>query len=101
MRIHPSDVAIATTVVIPSNARDLQVRSRDCRSLAPLGMTRWAALGMTVVLIAACAKSDSVATAASNGDVDSAASSITAAALLQHIKDLSADSMEGRAPGTP
>src|SRR5205823_2212223 len=33
--------------------------------------------------------------------VISAAQAITAQDLLQHIKDLSADSMEGRAPGTP
>jgi Zn-dependent M28 family amino/carboxypeptidase len=32
---------------------------------------------------------------------DTAAQAITADGLLQHIKDLSADSMEGRAPGTP
>ena len=33
--------------------------------------------------------------------VTAAAQAIDTAALLQHIKDLAADSMEGRAPGTP
>ena len=33
--------------------------------------------------------------------IDTAGAAITADGLLQHIKDLSADSMEGRAPGTP
>lgn len=33
--------------------------------------------------------------------VSTAAQAITADGLLQHIRDLSADSMEGRAPGTP
>lgn len=33
--------------------------------------------------------------------VTTAAQAIDSASLLQHIKDLSADSMEGRAPGTP
>jgi Zn-dependent M28 family amino/carboxypeptidase len=68
------------------------------RSLALFGAI-W--LGMT-----ACAKPDSSATAgappaASAAAIDTAASAITAEALLQHIKDLAADSMEGRAPGTP
>ncbi|HEY7396372.1 MAG TPA: peptidase M28, partial [Gemmatimonadaceae bacterium] len=49
-----------------------------------------------VVAASACAKTDSAATAA-----DGAANAITADGLLQHIKDLAADSMEGRAPGTP
>jgi Zn-dependent M28 family amino/carboxypeptidase len=59
--------------------------------------------GMTVLsTITACAKpgGDAVATA-SSGAADSAAQAITADGVLQHIKDLSADSMEGRAPGTP
>jgi len=34
-------------------------------------------------------------------DADSAANVITAPALLQHIRDLSDDSTQGRAPGTP
>ena len=41
---------------------------------------------------------DTTATAAA---VTAAAQAIDSASLLQHIKDLSADSMEGRAPGTP
>jgi len=42
--------------------------------------------------------SDSAGTAPG---VAAAANAITADSLLQHIKDLSADSMEGRGPGTP
>ena len=38
---------------------------------------------------------------ASDSGVTTAARAISADSLLQHIKDLSADSMEGRAPGTP
>jgi Zn-dependent M28 family amino/carboxypeptidase len=38
---------------------------------------------------------------ASAAAVDTAAQAITSADILQHIKDLAADSMEGRAPGTP
>jgi Zn-dependent M28 family amino/carboxypeptidase len=38
---------------------------------------------------------------ASAASVDTAAQAITSVDILQHIKDLSADSMEGRAPGTP
>src|ERR1035437_4363693 len=47
---------------------------------------------------AGSANSGATASAAS---VDTAAQAITSADILQHIKDLSADSMEGRAPGTP
>jgi len=55
------------------------------------------------IAVAACAKTDATKSggATSSADVDSAAQAITADALLQHIKDLSADSMQGRAPGTP
>jgi Zn-dependent M28 family amino/carboxypeptidase len=50
------------------------------------------------LLVAACAK-DSAATSAVA--IDTAAQQITADSLLQHIRDLSDDSTEGRAPGTP
>ncbi len=55
-----------------------------------------AVLGMTMFV--ACAKPDA---RASSAQVDTAATAIASSELLQHIKDLSADSMEGRAPGTP
>ena len=51
--------------------------------------------------IAACAATSDRSSAAQGAAVDTAAQSISADGLLQHIKDLSADSMEGRAPGTP
>jgi Zn-dependent M28 family amino/carboxypeptidase len=65
--------------------------------------------GAALVLAAAaagCAKGGSDAASGgvastSTPAVDTAAAAITAGGLLQHIKDLSADSMEGRAPGTP
>jgi Zn-dependent M28 family amino/carboxypeptidase len=58
------------------------------------------------LIVAACAKtSDSSAASGSsdprNSDVAQAAKAITAPELLHHIKDLSDDSLEGRAPGTP
>jgi Zn-dependent M28 family amino/carboxypeptidase len=63
------------------------------------------AAACALVTTADCAKSDSAADASSKpvnlADVDSAGQSITAEALLQHIKDLADDSMEGRGPGTP
>ena len=60
-------------------------------------------LGTAAFLLAACAKSEQRAAnaPASPATLDTAAQAITSDALLQHIKDLSADSMEGRAPGTP
>ncbi|HEX6965514.1 MAG TPA: M28 family peptidase [Gemmatimonadaceae bacterium] len=55
--------------------------------------------------LAACSHASSNATAADSAGtspaVTTAAQAITANELLAHIKDLSADSMEGRAPGTP
>ena len=51
--------------------------------------------------IAACAATTDRSPASQGAAVDTAAQVITADGLLQHIKDLSADSMEGRAPGTP
>ena len=54
------------------------------------------------VAIAALALAAACSTPSSGGATDAAAAqSITADAILGHIKDLSADSMEGRAPGTP
>jgi Zn-dependent M28 family amino/carboxypeptidase len=66
-------------------------------------MPRLRLLGTAILVTTfACAKGDSSGSAtASNADLDAAANNITADGLMQHIKDLSADSMEGRAPGTP
>ena len=47
------------------------------------------------------ADADSASSFQSSEGVATAADAIAADSLLQHIKDLSADSMEGRAPGTP
>jgi Zn-dependent M28 family amino/carboxypeptidase len=56
-----------------------------------------------LVVAANCAKGDGAATQGpvNTADADSAAQAITAEGLLQHIKDLADDSMEGRGPGTP
>src|SRR5665213_2249498 len=64
--------------------------------------TRASALPLAALfcLLAACSNS-SGETRVAAGAVDTASSAISADGLLQHIKDLSADSMEGRAPGTP
>ncbi|MDE3128023.1 MAG: M28 family peptidase [Gemmatimonadota bacterium] len=50
---------------------------------------------------AACTASPAGDPAGTAPAVLAAAKAISADSLLQHIKDLSADSMEGRAPGTP
>src|SRR5438270_12664183 len=74
------------------------VNSRYHRILIPLVPAVLLALAVAIV---ACGKAsyDSVATSAtSSAAVDTAAAAISADGLLQHIKDLSADSMEGRAP---
>jgi Zn-dependent M28 family amino/carboxypeptidase len=53
--------------------------------------------------MANCAKGDGAANdgPVNTADADSAGQAITAEGLLQHIKDLADDSMEGRGPGTP
>ncbi|HEY6825733.1 MAG TPA: M28 family metallopeptidase [Gemmatimonadaceae bacterium] len=70
--------------------------------------SRYASLHRTTALVAVlsvagCAgeKSGTSSTgAASSASVDAAAGAITSEGLMQHIADLSADSMEGRGPGT-
>src|SRR3954464_13153757 len=62
------------------------------------------AAGCALIATADCAKRDSPARADKPVDLaaaDSAGQAITANGLLQHIKDLADDSMEGRGPGTP
>jgi Zn-dependent M28 family amino/carboxypeptidase len=56
-------------------------------------------VGLLCCATAACTVTDK--SPANGSGADSAAKAITANGLLQHIEDLSADSMEGRAPGTP
>lgn len=56
---------------------------------------------VAVVALAACTKADSSSAPVNTAAADSAGQAITADGLLQHIKDLAADSMEGRGPGTP
>ena len=58
-------------------------------------------LAAVLCCAAAACTSEKTAGGASSAGVDSAALAITPNGLLQHIEDLSADSMEGRAPGTP
>ena len=57
-------------------------------------------IATAVLAAAACAKSPSANSAGNDPATLQAAQAIDTAGLLQHIKDLSADSMEGRAPGT-
>jgi len=53
-------------------------------------------------LATACSKTSSAGTSTgTTAAADTAAQAITADSLLQHIRDLSDDSTEGRAPGTP
>lgn len=58
---------------------------------------------VVLLTFAACAKPDSSSTSSASVPpaVTAAAESISGPSMLQHIKDLSADSMEGRGPGTP
>ena len=61
---------------------------------------------LLATLLAACATGDDASntfadSAATAQPVATAAQAITAEALLQHVHDLAADSMEGRAPATP
>ena len=57
---------------------------------------------LAAAALSACTKSEARSSGGTNtADADTAAQVITANALLQHIEDLSADSMQGRAPGTP
>jgi Zn-dependent M28 family amino/carboxypeptidase len=63
---------------------------------------------LIALAVAACStsadrapSSDSAAVTQASSGADDAANVMSADSLLQHIKDLSADSMEGRAPGTP
>ncbi|MGE5101288.1 MAG: hypothetical protein ACM3SX_14975, partial [Deltaproteobacteria bacterium] len=58
---------------------------------------------MVTLLSAGCGKESSAggSAAPSSATADPAAQAITADSLLQHIRDLSDDSTEGRAPGTP
>jgi Zn-dependent M28 family amino/carboxypeptidase len=60
-------------------------------------------LFVAAAAIAGCSKSQAAPAGGpgNTADADSADRAIGADGLLQHIKDLSADSMEGRAPGTP
>jgi len=63
---------------------------------------RRATLALMVASLAACAKETAGGSApASPGAANAAAQAITSDSLLQHIRDLSDDSTEGRAPGTP
>ncbi len=60
-----------------------------------------ATLSAALVAAGACAGGEKSGAVASAAGTDSASQAINSADILQHIKDLSADSMEGRAPGTP
>ena len=63
---------------------------------------RRATLALMVASLAACAKETAGGSApASPGAANAAAQAIASDSLLQHIRDLSDDSTEGRAPGTP
>lgn len=88
--------------------------SRPVRSLTFSHVTSlYRIITAAVVLAAGACKPNSDRTDTANGAsgfadstasspaVTAAAQAIDSASILQHIKDLSADSMEGRAPGTP
>jgi Zn-dependent M28 family amino/carboxypeptidase len=72
--------------------------------LSRLLVRRTSAFTLIAVTVAACTKttdSSSTTGGAVAPEVTTAAQAITADGLLQHIKDLSDDSLEGRGPGTP
>jgi Zn-dependent M28 family amino/carboxypeptidase len=59
-------------------------------------------VALTALVACATDKSGTSGSSASSAaSVDAAAGAITSEGLMQHIADLSADSMEGRGPGTP
>jgi Zn-dependent M28 family amino/carboxypeptidase len=58
-------------------------------------------LAVLALVFAACTTPAAEQQKVDTAGVAAAAQAITPDGLLQHIKDLSADSMEGRAPGTP
>jgi Zn-dependent M28 family amino/carboxypeptidase len=64
-------------------------------------MIRRLQLFVVLVILAACARADSSSSATLGPGAMAAAESISGTAMLQRIKDLAADSMEGRGPGTP
>lgn len=69
-------------------------------------MHRYLTAILLATILAACTTGDDSAasftdTAATAQPVATAAQAITAESLLQHVQDLAADSMEGRAPATP
>ena len=82
-----------TILLFHPNANDVPIGHRTLLALAALS-----AAACTSGAKANSAASDSTANAPA---VATAAQAITANGLLGQIKDLSADSMEGRAPGTP
>ena len=69
----------------------------------PLRTLRSSILTLSVATLAAACAKDSAggASPAAAAAADTAAQAITADGMLQHIRDLSDDSTEGRAPGTP
>ena len=74
------------------------------RALSRHAVIQRATVFVAIATIAACATDKSGASGgsrSSTASVDAAAGAITSEGLLQHIADLSADSMEGRGPGTP
>jgi Zn-dependent M28 family amino/carboxypeptidase len=73
----------------------------QARTFNPILMIRRLQALAAVAALAACRTDSADSSAALTPQVAAAADSITAASMLQHIKVLSADSLEGRGPGTP
>ena len=63
-------------------------------------MKRFITVTLSVALVA-CATKDSSESVTVTAEVTTAAESISAASMLQHIRNLADDSLEGRGPGTP
>ncbi len=101
--ILPHSIETAGSRIVTLDQAIMRIsRHSTLSKLATARITGAIAATAAVVVVSACAKSDRGASStASSAAVDSAAGNITADALLQHIKDLASDSMEGRAPGTP
>src|SRR5687767_5478076 len=62
-----------------------------------LQMPRPIVISIAILLVVACAGGDSM----NRADLDAAAGAITSESMLAHIRTLSSDAFEGRAPGTP
>ena len=86
---------------MPAICYCMRVDQRTLNATTPMRVMPRIAPVVAAAVIVACSPRADVDPAAKSPAVTTAAQALTTDGLLQHIKDLSADSMEGRGPGTP